>query len=140
MKEPIFSGHFFFFYISVWFCSRNCVDLFAFCVLDLCIPLPLSVGLHGTCLPVSHVCVCVCVCDICKMHYCQTASSFQCSLLRHLRNVITNHTWRASWHYHKVRMKYENDYGDLRLYYHDFLIIAPLIYFCLLSFYLFFFL
>ncbi|KAG7238401.1 hypothetical protein INR49_030908, partial [Caranx melampygus] len=30
-------------------------------------------------------------------------------------------------------MKYENDYGDPRLYYHDFLIIASLIYFCLLS-------
>lgn len=30
-------------------------------------------------------------------------------------------------------MKYENDYGDLRLYYHDFPIIASLIYFCLLS-------
>lgn len=30
-------------------------------------------------------------------------------------------------------MKYENDYEDLRLYYHDFLIIASLIYFCLLS-------
>lgn len=73
------------------------------------------------------------MCDICEMHYCQTASLFQCSLLKCLRNVITNHTWRASWHSHKVRMKYENDYGDLRLYYHDFLIIASLIYFCLLS-------
>lgn len=35
-------------------------------------------------------------------------------------------------------MKYENDHGDLRLYYHDFLIIASLIYFCLLSLSLFF--
>lgn len=73
------------------------------------------------------------VCDICKMHYCQIASPLQCSLLRRLCNVITNHTWRASWHSHKVRMKYENDYEDRRLYYHDFLIIASLIYFCLLS-------
>lgn len=54
--------------------------------------------------------------------------------LRCLRNIITSHTWRASWSSHKVRMKYENDYGDLRLYYHDFFIIASLIYFCLLSF------
>lgn len=89
------------------------------------------------CVCMARVCLlphmCVRVCDICELHYCQIASPLQCSLLRRLRNVITNHTWRASWHSHKVRMKYENDYGDLRLYYHDFLIIASLIYFCLLS-------
>lgn len=75
----------------------------------------------------------VCVRNICEMQCCQIAFLLHCSLLRCLCNVITNHTWRASWHSHKVRMKYEDDYGDPRLYYHDFLIIASLIYFCLLS-------
>lgn len=84
------------------------------------------------CLHSPFTCVCA---NICQMQQCQIASLFslQCSLLRRLCNVITNHTWRAFWHSHKVRMKYEEDYEDLRLYYHDFLIIASLIYFCLLS-------
>lgn len=112
-----------------------CVFFFLCCVMLLCalsIPLSLCVCMARVCL-FPPICVCVCVCDIREMHYCQIASPLQCSLLRRLRNVITNHTWRASWHSHKVRMKYENDYEDLRLYYHDFLIIASLIYFCLLS-------
>lgn len=106
------------------------------CVIVLCVYsqylFPLSVCRHGTFVSVPPY-ACACVCDICEMHYCQIASPLQHSLLRRLCNVITNHTWRASWHSHKVRMKYENDYGDPRLYYHDFLIIASLIYFCLLS-------
>lgn len=93
------------------------------------------------CLPSLVLCLpymCISVCPHARVQhmwveYCQIASPLQCSLLRRLCNVITNHTWRASWHSHKVRMKYEADYGDLRLYYHDFLIIASLIYFCLLS-------
>lgn len=141
--ELILSGHFLLLYFvlrdgttkdGLWICVRvfPCCVMF-FCVsqyLSLSIPLPLCVCMAHVCL---YLHMCVCVCDICEMHYCQIASPLQCSLLRRLRNVITNHTWRASWHSHKVRMKYENDYGDLRLYYHDFLIIASLIYFCLLS-------
>lgn len=70
------------------------------------------------------------------IHYCQTAFQLQLGLLRHLHNFITNRTWRASWHYHEVGMKCENDYRDLSLYYSDFLIIASLIYFCFLYFFL----
>lgn len=90
----------------------------------------LSLSLHGMCASALPY---VCVWDICELHYCQKATLLLHSLFRRLCNVITNHTWIASWHSHKVRMKYENDYGDPRLYYHDFLIIASLIYFCLLS-------
>lgn len=85
----------------------------------------------SVCVPRARLCMCVW-----HMWDALLSDSFpplQCSLLRRLRNVITDHTWRASWRSHKVRMKYETDYGDLRLYYHDFLIIASLIYFCLLS-------
>lgn len=94
---------------------------------------PLSIFVH-ICLPCASLLpVSICVCNICEMQSCQIAFLLQCCLLRRLCNVITNHTWRASWHSHKVRMKYEDDYGDPRLYYRDFLIIASLIYFCLLS-------
>lgn len=94
-------------------CLKSC-SLFL-CLSDMCISVP------------SHMCAR----NICEKQCCRIAFMLHCSLLRCLCNVITNHTWRASWHSHKVRMKYEDDYGDPRLYYHNFLIIASLIYFCL---------